>query len=135
MRRGRYYSQISQIFFRRALVYEYSDRSPTRVLDRATATQTVTTLSCKRLPTRQQHREELQVHLSTYEKRTFISWHARISTLGNSSFSNQYNISPDMEISSRQSSKSYSRCLTSMTLLLLAPRPTCLLYTSPSPRD
>ena len=33
------------IFFRHALVYEYSDRNPTRALDQATATQTVTTLS------------------------------------------------------------------------------------------
>ena len=32
-------SQFRHIFFRHALVYEYSDRSPTRALDQATATQ------------------------------------------------------------------------------------------------
>ena len=31
-------SQFRHIFFRHALVYEYSDRSPTRALDQATAT-------------------------------------------------------------------------------------------------
>ena len=47
-------------------VYEYSDRSPTGALDQATATQTaVITLSCKRLSTRQQNREKLQIYLST----------------------------------------------------------------------
>ena len=47
-------------------MYEYSDRSPTRALDQATATQTtVITSSCKRLSTRQQNREKLQIYLST----------------------------------------------------------------------
>ena len=32
-------SQFRHIFFRHALVYEYSDRNPTRALDQATATQ------------------------------------------------------------------------------------------------
>ena len=59
-------SQFRHIFFRHALVYEYSDRSPTRALDQASATQTaVIALSCKRLSTRQQNREKLQIYLST----------------------------------------------------------------------
>ena len=91
------------------------------------------TLSCKCLPTRQQHREKLQVHLSTYEKKTSISRRARISTLGNSSFLNQYIINPEMEISSKQSTKSYGMCLTSITLLLLAPRPSSGGRPSPLP--
>ena len=43
------------------LVYEYSDRSPTRAFNQATATQTVITLSCKRYSTRLQNRENLQI--------------------------------------------------------------------------
>ena len=59
-------TQFRHVFFRHSLVYEYSDRSPTRDLDQATATQTaVITLSCKRLSTRQQNGEKLQIYLST----------------------------------------------------------------------
>ena len=36
---------VCEYSFLYALVYEYSDRNPTRALDQATATQTVTTLS------------------------------------------------------------------------------------------
>ena len=58
--------QFRHIFFRHALVYKYSDRSPIRALDQATATQTaVITLSCKRLSTRQQNREKIQIYLNT----------------------------------------------------------------------
>ena len=55
-------------------------------------------------------------------KKTSISQHARTSTRGNSSSSNQCKIDANTKMSRKQSTKSYDTWLTGITLLLLAPR-------------